>query len=125
MSKRYGFDPNRAVDIMNELAEDKLPVFKFDQSWRMLIPTIDTLREVILEGRMQHGGHPVLRWCFENIAMTAPDRNGNRIFDKGKSRDRIDGASACLMAIQRASMKEMSGNFYDTPKAANPAFWSF
>src|SRR5690606_32667808 len=62
------FDPNRALDIMNELQDARLPVFKFDQSWRMLVPAIDTLTEVLLEGRMQHGGNPVLRWCFEKIA---------------------------------------------------------
>jgi len=123
--EEINFDPNRAVDIMNDLADDKLPVFKFDQSWRMLVPAIDTLREVILEGRMQHGGHPILRWCFENISMTSPDRNGNRLFDKAKSRDRIDGASACLMAIQRAAMGEIGGTFYDTAKADDPKFWSF
>lgn len=119
------FDPNRADDIMKELAADKLPVFKFDQSWRMLVPAIDTLTEVLLEGRMQHGGHPVLRWNFENITLTRPDRNGNRLFSKEMSRDRIDGASACLMAIQRAAAGEMSATFYDTPKADNPKFWSF
>ncbi|MHA6644562.1 terminase large subunit [Mesorhizobium sp. A623] len=119
------FDPNRALDIMNALAEDHLPVFKFDQSWRMLVPAIDTLQEVILEGRMLHGGNPVLRWCFENIALTPPDRNGNRLFSKSTSRDRIDGASACLMAIQRASMGDMGGTFYDSPQADNSNFWSF
>ena len=119
------FDPNRADDIMKNLASDRLPVFRFDQSWRMLTPAIDTLTEVLLEGRMQHGGHPILRWCFENISMTRPDRNGNRLFSKEMSRDRIDGASACLMAIQRAAMGEIGGTFYDTAKADDPKFWSF
>ncbi|WP_420408305.1 terminase large subunit [Hoeflea sp.] len=119
------FDPNRALDIMHELADDRLPVFKFDQSWRMLVPAIDTLTEVLLEGRMQHGGNPVLRWCFENIAMTPPDRNGNMLFSKAKSRDRIDGASAALMAIQRAAMGELNGSFYDRPMAADPKWHSF
>lgn len=119
------FDPNRALDIMHELADDRLPVFKFDQSWRMLVPAIDTLTEVLLEGRMQHGGNPVLRWCFENIAMTRPDRNGNRLFSKAASRDRIDGASACLMAIQRAAMGDLGGSFYDRPMAADPKWHSF
>lgn len=123
--EEIAFDPNRAVDIMNDLAGDKLPVFKFDQSWNMLVPALDTLREVILEGRMQHGGHPILRWCFENISMTPPNRNGNRLFEKERSRDRIDGASACLMAIHRAAMGEIGGSFYSGPNADNPAFWSF
>lgn len=123
--QEINFDPNRALDIMHELQEDRLPVFKFDQSWRMLVPAIDTLTEVLLEGRLQHGGNPVLRWNFENIAMTRPDRNGNRLFSKSASRDRIDGASACLMAIQRASMGEIGGTFYDRPMSADPKWHSF
>lgn len=123
--QEINFDPNRALDIMHELQEDRLPVFKFDQSWRMLVPAIDTLTEVLLEGRLQHGGNPVLRWCFENIAMTRPDRNGNRLFSKAASRDRIDGASATLMAVQRASMGEIGGTFYDRPMSADPRWHSF
>ncbi len=102
--QEINFDPNRALDIMHELQEDRLR--SSDQSWRMLVPAIDTLTEVLLEGRLSMAGI-LLRWNFENIAMTRPDRNGNRLFSKSASRDRIDGASACLMAIQRASMGEI------------------
>lgn len=123
--QEINFDVNRALDIMHDLADDRLPVFKFDQSWRMLVPAIDTLTEVLLEGRMQHGANPVLRWNFENIVMTRPDRNGNRLFSKATSRDRIDGASAALMAIQRAAMGEIGGTFYDRPMAADPQWHSF
>jgi phage terminase large subunit-like protein len=63
----------------------------------MLLPAIGTLTEVPREGRMQHGGNPALRWNFENIAMTKPDRNGNRLLAKHASKDRIGGASACLV----------------------------
>ena len=52
---------------------------------------------------LRHGGHPVLKWCFENVAIHT-DSTGNRTMHKGKSRDRIDGAVACWIAVSRAAV---------------------
>jgi phage terminase large subunit-like protein len=81
--------------------------------------------EVLLKRRMQHGGSPVPRRCFEDCAMTKSDRNGNRLFSKADSRDRIDGAAAALMASQRTSMGEVGGSFYRRPMAADSKRHSF
>jgi hypothetical protein len=40
------------------------------------------------------------------------DKAGNKSFHKGKSRDRIDGAVACAMAVARAAAGENSGSVY-------------
>ncbi|MEP1113478.1 MAG: hypothetical protein ABJG94_17365 [Nitratireductor sp.] len=48
---------------------------------------------MLLKRRMQHGGNPVPRRCFENSAMTKSNRNGNRLVSKAAIRGRIDGAS--------------------------------
>jgi hypothetical protein len=41
------------------------------------------------------------------------DSAGNRVFHKGKSRDRIDGAVACAMAVSRAAAGD-GGSIYDS-----------
>jgi phage terminase large subunit-like protein len=60
-----------------------------------------------------HGGHPVLRWNFENIQVET-DKAGNRMFHKGKSRDRIDGAVAAAMAVARAAAGDTGLSSYDS-----------
>ena len=64
----------------------------------------------------------MLRWNFDNIAIET-DRAGNRLFTKSKSRDRIDGAVACAMAVARvvichcADCQTLSGTAFGTVRA--------
>lgn len=53
------------------------------------------------EQRNAHGGHPVLRWNMDNIFIRQ-DPAGNIKADKAKSTEKIDGAIACIMALDRA-----------------------
>jgi phage terminase large subunit-like protein len=48
-----------------------------------------------LAGKLRHGGHPVMRWCF----AIARDPAGNRKLDKSKAYGRIDIAVAAVMAV--------------------------
>ena len=47
------------------------------------------------------GGHPVPRWMMDNI-FTCTDPAGNIKPDKEKSTEKIDGAVATIMALDRA-----------------------
>ena len=55
----------------------------------------------MLEERIAHGGHPVLRWMMDNIFIRT-DPAGNIKPDKEKSTEKIDGAVATIMALDRA-----------------------
>jgi len=55
-------------------------------------------------------------WHSENIAVDV-DKAGNKSFHKGKSRDRIDGAVACAMAVPRAHNGDLMGSWYDCEQA--------
>ena len=48
-----------------------------------------------------HGGHPVLRWMMDNIFIRT-DPAGNIKADKEKSTEKIDGAVAAIMGLDRA-----------------------
>ena len=60
-------------------------------------------------GRLRHGGHPVLGWNVNNLAITQ-DPAGNIKPDKQRSREKIDGAVAAIMAIGRASVQIDGGD---------------
>lgn len=100
--QEIAFDPHMATVMMASLAEDGLPAVAMRQGWVTMAPAIKELERAIVGRQLTHGGHPVLRWNFDNIAVHT-DSAGNRMFHKGKSRDRIDGAQATAMAVGRAS----------------------
>jgi phage terminase large subunit-like protein len=57
--------------------------------------------KLVLEKRIAHGGHPALRWMMDNIFIRS-DPAGNIKPDKEKSAEKIDGAVALIMALDRA-----------------------
>ena len=57
--------------------------------------------KLVLEKRVAHGGHPVLRWMMDNVFIRK-DPAGNIKPDKEKSTEKIDGAVAMIMALDRA-----------------------
>ena len=57
--------------------------------------------KLVLEKRIAHGGNPVLRWMMDNIFIRT-DPAGNIKPDKEKSTEKIDGAVALIMALDRA-----------------------
>ncbi|MBL4918969.1 terminase large subunit [Szabonella alba] len=99
------FDPTFGRTMMAALNEDGIPAVEFRQGWVSMAPAVKELERAILSGSLRHGGHPVLRWNFENIQVET-DKAGNRMFHKGKSGNKIDGAVATAMAVARAAASE-------------------
>jgi len=112
--REIGFDPAYAQAVMGPLTNDGLPVVTVRQGWVTQSPALNTLERAIVGGNFQHGGHPVLRWCFSNVAIHT-DSAGNRTMHKGKSTDRIDGAVATWMAVSRAASNDSAYSFYNDP----------
>lgn len=95
-------DPTYGRVMMANLSDDGLPVVEFRQGWVSMAPAVKELERAIIGGRFKHGGHPVLRWNFENVQLNV-DQAGNRSFHKGKSGNKIDGAVATAMAVARCA----------------------
>ena len=69
--------------------------------------------KLVLEQKIAHGGHPVLRWNMDNIYIRT-DPAGNIKMDKEKSTEKIDAAVATVMALDRAIRNQGSeGSVYD------------
>lgn len=106
------FDPHLARVMMASLQDKGLPVVEMRQGWVTMAPAVKELERAIIGRRFRHGGHPILRWHFSNIAVET-DKAGNQSFHKGKSKDRIDGAVACAMAVGRAMAGDSNRSSYD------------
>jgi phage terminase large subunit-like protein len=112
--QEIAFDAAYAQAVMAPLSDEGYPVITMRQGWITQSPALNALEAAILSRNFRHGGHPVLRWCFSNVAIHT-DSAGNRVMHKGKSTDRIDGAAASWMAISRAAAGESGRSFLDDP----------
>lgn len=119
--REIAFDIAYAQAVMSPLTEEGYPVVTMRQGWFTQSPALNTLEAAIISGKFRHGGHPVLRWCFSNVAIHT-DSAGNRVMHKGKSTDRIDGAAASWMAVSRAAAGGEQRSVYDDP-AFNVNAW--
>lgn len=96
-----GFDRWGAIQITQELAEEGIEVVPFGQGFASMAAPTKELLELLLKRRAHHGGHPVQRWMANNLAL-AEDAAGNLKPDKKRSREKIDGIPAAVMALDRA-----------------------
>ena len=118
------FDPHFAQPVMAPLIEDGETVLTMRQGWVTQAPALNELERVIVGGQFRHGGHPLLRWCFSNVAIHT-DSAGNRTMHKGKSVKRIDGAVATWMAVSRAAANDNHTSIYDDAEARPTGFLMF
>ena len=89
------------IDVFKKDAEGigaDFPLSPFGQGFKDMSPALDTLEADLLNGRIRHGGHPVLTMCAANAVITK-DAAGNRKLDKPKATGRIDGMVALAMAL--------------------------
>lgn len=99
--REIAFDRWGAVQMVQNLEGMGFTVVPFGQGFKDMSPPIKEFMKLTLEGRIAHGGHPVLRWNMDNIFIRT-DPAGNIKADKEKSTEKIDGAIATIMALDRA-----------------------
>jgi phage terminase large subunit-like protein len=71
---------------------------EFGQGMQSMSPALRDLEQVLLEGELAHGNHPVLTMRVANTVIAVDDA-GNRKPSKRKSTGRIDGMIALAMAV--------------------------
>jgi phage terminase large subunit-like protein len=75
----------------------------FGQGFQSMSPALRDLEAALLDGKICHGGHPVLTMCASNAVVTM-DPTGGRKLNKAKAAGRIDGLVALAMAFGVAPM---------------------
>ena len=99
--REIAFDRWGAVQMVQNLENMGFTVVPFGQGFKDMSPPTKELMKLTLEQKLAHGGHPVLRWNMDNIFIRT-DPAGNIKADKEKSTEKIDGAIATIMALDRA-----------------------
>jgi phage terminase large subunit-like protein len=110
--KEIAFDRWGAVQMVQNLEGAGFTVVPFGQGYKDMSPPTKELMKLTLEKKIAHGGHPVLQWMMDNIHVRT-DPAGNIKPDKQKSTEKIDGAVAMIMALDRAIRNENKESVYD------------
>jgi len=106
--QEIAYDRWGASKLVQDLEDEGFPIVPFGQGYASMNAPTQELLKLILEGKMRHGGHPVLRWMADcvtvrqdpagNIKPVKPDRR--------KTGKRIDGIVSLIMALDRAIRHE-------------------
>ena len=80
----------------------RLPLKEFGQGYVSFSPAVQTFEAAVLDRRLHHGGHPILRWQMSNVAIEM-DAAGNRKPNKKRALAHIDGVIAAMMAVSIAT----------------------
>jgi phage terminase large subunit-like protein len=106
LSEKYNiqeiaFDQWGAFQVSQQLEGAGLTMVGFGQGFKSMSPPTKDLLRLVLDRKLRHGGHPVLRWMADNVVVST-DPAGNLKPNKQKSREKIDGIVAGVMALDRA-----------------------
>ncbi len=98
--------------FVQALQDDGFTMVPFGQGFKDMSSPTKELMRLVLERSINHGGHPVPRWNMDN-AYVRTDPAGNLKIDKEKSTEKVDGAVALVMALDRAMKNMNGGSVYD------------
>lgn len=99
--KEIAYDRWGAVQMVQNLEGMGFTIVPFGQGYKDMSPPSKELMKLVLEKKIAHGGNEVLEWMVDNIYIKT-DPAGNIKPDKEKSTEKIDGAIALIMALDRA-----------------------
>ena len=110
--REIAYDPWNATDLVTRLSEqDGFTCVPMRQGFASLSAPTKSLEKAILSKTLRHDGHPVLRWNISNVAVES-DAHGNLKLSKKVSTERIDGAAALVMAVDRMDRNQQTAAAY-------------
>jgi phage terminase large subunit-like protein len=104
--QEFAYDPAFFQRSAEALFDDGLPMLEFPQNGQRMIPACGTTYELIVNNKIIHDGSPM----FTDQVLSAAQRmtdSGWRL-SKGKSRRKIDACIAMVMAVDRASRRQIA-----------------
>jgi len=115
--KRIAFDPHNARYLVTKLVEEdgfdaSIVVEHLQTAAHMDEPIAETER-LLLDRKISHGGHEVLRWCASNTQVSL-NSTGHRHFDKKRSSEKIDLTVAMVMGVWHAiAVGAIGASYYE------------
>ncbi len=110
-----GVDRWNATQLITDLGDDGFTMVPIGMGFKDMSPGMKELYKLLLEGKMIHGGNPVLQWMSQNV-VAETDAADNIKPSKKKSTEKIDGIVAWIMGLDRAIRHEVHGSVYDDPE---------
>ncbi|HCE78176.1 MAG TPA: terminase, partial [Lachnospiraceae bacterium] len=109
-----GVDRWNATQLITDLDGDGFVMVPIGMGFKDMSPGMKELYKLLLEGKITHGGNPILRWMAGNVVAEI-DAAENIKPSKKKSTEKIDGIVALIMGLDRCIRHEMTGSVYDDP----------
>lgn len=98
--REIAYDPYNAAQLVQNMTTKGYQMVEFRQRMGWLSPPTKELEKRVVGKRVRHGDNPVLSWMVDNVAVIS-DKDGNIRPVKDKSREKIDGVVAAIMAVDR------------------------
>lgn len=111
--REIAFDRWGAFQVSQQLDGAGFIMVGFGQGFQSMSPPTKDLLRLVMDGKLSHGGNPVLRWMADNMVVST-DPAGNVKPNKQKSREKIDGIVAGIMALDRAVKNTNAGSVYES-----------
>ncbi len=107
--KELGYDQHSAAWVVQQLQKElpNVELFPVNQSMLGMSNATKALTMALLQHRIEHGGNPVLDWMAGN-AVPVFDSKANMMLHKGRSKDKIDGIIATIIAFGQAELGDLN-----------------
>jgi phage terminase large subunit-like protein len=96
-----GYDPAFATELAIRLTRDGLQPVELLQNYKQFSEASQVFEALVKARRVLHGGHRLLRWNVENVAIKRDDAGRIRPVRPRHATKRIDGVVAAIMALNR------------------------
>ncbi len=110
--REIAFDRWGAEGMRQELEKEGFTMVAFGQGFASMSGPTKELLRLTIDGKLAHGGNPVLRWMADNVVVRQ-DPAGNVKPDKAKSKENIDGIVALIMGLDRAIRHGQGESVYE------------
>ncbi len=102
--EQIAFDAWNAYAVAQILEDEGLECVQFPQTCKAFAMPTKTVVDLVARRRVQHDDNPVMRWMVQNCVAKV-DANGNMRPDRKRSKEKIDGVVAMIMAFHLALMQ--------------------
>ena len=114
LSKKYriqsiAYDRWNASQLVIDLIGDGATLSAIGMGFASQSAPTKQLEKLILSKEIEHDGNPVLRWMMGNVQLEI-DAADNQKISKKKSKEKIDGVAATIMALAEYMTEEKEGD---------------
>jgi phage terminase large subunit-like protein len=104
-----GYDPAFATELSIRLTADGFRPVELLQNYKQFSEASQVFEALVKARRVLHGGHRLLRWNLENVAVKRDDAGRIRPVKPKKAAKRIDGIVAAIMGLNRLMVQAPPG----------------